>query len=212
MVGAEIIWKYFPELSKNQRQKFEDLGQLYVEWNSRINLISRKDIENLYEKHILHSMGIGKWINFKPGSYIMDLGSGGGFPGVPLAILFPEVRFHLIDSIGKKIRVIQDISSQLSLDNIKSSHMRAEENKEKYDFVVTRAVSNILNLMQWTRNNYSHKHRNQVPNGLIALKGGDVLKEMGEIAKGEYLEVHSISKYFEEEFFNQKSLLYVQMS
>lgn len=212
MVGTEIIWKYFPGLSEGQQQAFLALGDLYVDWNSKINLISRKDIENLYEKHILHSLSIAKWIQFKPGTHVMDLGSGGGFPGIPLAIFFPQVRFHLIDSIGKKIKVIENISAGLGLANVQASHMRAEESKAKYDFVVTRAVADASSLVRWTNKNFSKTHSNQVPNGLIALKGGNVKMEIIELRKKEYVELHTLNKYFTEEFFKEKSLLYIQMA
>ena len=168
----ELINKYFPNITDEQRQRFAALDALYRDWNSKINVISRKDIDNLYEHHILHSLGIAQIINFKPGTRVMDLGTGGGFPGIPLAIMFPEVHFHLVDSIGKKIRVCDDVRTALGLTNVTTEWTRAENLKEKYDFVVSRAVMPLADLVKLERKNIAPKAQNAMPNGLICLKGG----------------------------------------
>ena len=172
----EIINKYFDGLSLEQQRQFKALGDLYEDWNAKINVISRKDIDNLYEHHVLHSLGIAKVINFKPGTTVMDLGSGGGFPGIPLAIYFPEVKFHLIDSIGKKIRVATEISQSIGLNNISFSHERAEEEKAKFDFVVSRAVMPMGDLVKIVKKNIKKQQQNALPNGIICLKGGELEK------------------------------------
>jgi 16S rRNA (guanine527-N7)-methyltransferase len=202
----ELIKKYFPELSNEQIRQFEMLSGLYKDWNDKINVISRKDIDNLYLHHILHSLAIAKYITFKPKSVILDLGTGGGFPGIPLSILFPEVYFLLVDSIGKKIKVVNEVSSAIGLKNVKSLHGRVEEIKtKKYDFIVTRAVAS-----NWSRKLISTNHRNSIPNGIIALKGGNIKEEMKAIPKGEYYEIIPLSDYFGEEFFDEKVLVYFQ--
>ena len=174
----EIINKYFPNLTEQQRERFAALDELYRDWNSKINVISRKDIDNLYEHHILHSLGIAEIINFKPGTRIMDLGTGGGFPGIPLAIMFPEVQFHLVDSIGKKIRVCDEVRNALGLTNVTTEWTRGENLKDKYDFVVSRAVMPLTDLVKLVRKNISPKAQNAMPNGLICLKGGELEHEV----------------------------------
>lgn len=204
------ILKYFPKLTDIQIQQFEQLEALYTEWNAKINVISRKDIDNLYERHVLHSMAIAKFINFKSGSDVLDVGTGGGFPGIPLAILFPHVRFHLIDGTRKKISVVQAVVDELGLKNVKPQQLRAEETKAKYDFVVTRAVATIDKLMLWSTRLLKHKPQHSMPNGLIALKGGKIKTELKLLPKGTYSEITPLSNYFKEEFFEEKYLVFVQ--
>jgi 16S rRNA (guanine527-N7)-methyltransferase len=201
------ILKYFSHLTEEQQNQFGALYDLYLDWNSKINVISRKDIQNLYEHHVLHSLGIAKVLNFKPGSKIMDLGTGGGFPGIPLAILFPDSQFHLIDSIGKKIRVAQEIANAIGLKNVTFRHCRAEEEKAKFDFVVSRAVMPLADLLKICRKNIAKEQKNALPNGLICLKGGELEREMSAV-KG-VIEVTELSDYFTEEYFTTKKVVYV---
>ncbi|MBQ2363821.1 MAG: 16S rRNA (guanine(527)-N(7))-methyltransferase RsmG [Bacteroidaceae bacterium] len=205
----EIINKYFPNLTEQQRERFAALDELYRDWNSKINVISRKDIDNLYEHHILHSLGIAEIINFKPGTRIMDLGTGGGFPGIPLAIMFPEVQFHLVDSIGKKIRVCDEVRNALGLTNVTTEWTRGENIKEKYDFVVSRAVMPLTDLVKLIRKNVSRTSNNAMPNGLICLKGGELEHEVMPM-KSQTL-ITDLSDYFEEEFFQTKKVVYVAL-
>lgn len=205
----EIINKYFPNLTEQQRERFAALNELYRDWNSKINVISRKDIDNLYEHHILHSLGIAEIINFKPGTRIMDLGTGGGFPGIPLAIMFPEVQFHLVDSIGKKIRVCDEVRNALGLTNVTTEWTRGENIKEKYDFVVSRAVMPLTDLVKLIRKNVSRTSNNAMPNGLICLKGGELEHEVMPM-KSQTL-ITDLSDYFEEEFFQTKKVVYVAL-
>ena len=174
----KIIEKYFPNLTDYQKEQFQQLKPLYEDWNLQINVISRKDINQLYERHVLHSLSIAKFITFEPGTKLMDLGCGGGFPGIPLAILFPEVSFTMIDSIGKKIKVVQEIADVIGLKNIQAHHMRAEKVKESFDFVITRAVAPMIDLVKWTRKKYINEQRHSIENGVIALKGGDLDQEL----------------------------------
>ena len=174
---AEIIQKYFPQLSDEQRQQFDALDALYRDWNSKINVISRKDIDQLYEHHVLHSLAIAKIINFRPGTRILDFGTGGGFPGVPLSILFPECQFKLIDGTGKKIRVAQEVCNAIGLKNCQPTHLRGEDEKDKYDFIVSRAVMPLPDLVKLMRKNISKTQQNALPNGVICLKGGDLQAE-----------------------------------
>lgn len=209
-MGVDIILSYFPNLTKDQIAQYTELGALYKEWNEKINVISRKDIDNLYVHHILHSLAIAKFIEFTPESKILDLGTGGGFPGVPLAIFFPECNFLLVDSINKKLNVVNDIFEKLDLKNIKTKHARVEEIKgEKFDFIVTRAVAKIDQLVNWSRPLIASKHRNIYPNGIIALKG-DLKEEIKLLSKREYKEIFNISKWFVEPYFQEKCLLYLQ--
>lgn len=203
----ELILKYFPELTGEQKKQFAALYDLYLDWNSKINVISRKDIENLYEHHVLHSLGIAKVINFKPGTKIMDLGTGGGFPGIPLAILFPEVSFHLVDSIGKKVRVATEVANSIGLKNVTFRHARAEEEKQLFDFVVSRAVMPLTDLLKIIRKNISPKQQNPLPNGLICLKGGELEHEAMPFKNKTTM--WDLKDIFEEEFFKTKKVVYV---
>ena len=207
----DLIQQYFPRLKPEQVDRLQQLWDLYHEWNDKINVISRKDIDNLYLHHVLHAMSIAKYINFKSGSKVLDLGCGGGIPGIPLAILFPTVDFHLIDGTKKKITVVNEIGTTLGLTNARGEQVRAEELKgSRYDMVVTRAVATVDKLLPWSRRLLHNNHRNALPNGLIALKGGDPKRELDILAKGEYAEVKPISEYFAEPFFADKYILYVQ--
>ena len=203
----ELITKYFPNLTEEQQRQFAALYDLYLDWNSKINVISRKDITNLYEHHVLHSLGIAKFPKFAPGTTIMDLGTGGGFPGVPLAILFPEVKFHLVDSIGKKVRVASEIATAIGLKNVTFRHCRAEEEKQKFDYVVSRAVMPLTDLLKIIRKNISTEQRNALPNGLICLKGGELEKEVMPVKH--QTEFFDLKMVFEEEFFETKKVVYV---
>ncbi len=209
-----LIAKYFPNLSAEQLAQFESLEPLYREWNEKINVVSRQDIENLTERHVLHSLAIAKVIQFKPGSQILDLGTGGGFPGIPLAIFFPESKFVLVDGTGKKIRVVQEVADALGLENVTAIHGRAEEIKMngQFDFVLSRGVTTLDKLLVWTQKFLKKSHVHVLPNGLIALKGGDLKAEIRELpGKGkEYSEVFPIRNFFRESFFEEKSVVYVQ--
>jgi 16S rRNA (guanine527-N7)-methyltransferase len=207
----EIIRKYFPALDERQINRFQHLEALYSDWNAKINLISRKDIGNLYERHVLHSLAIAKVIQFKPGASILDIGTGGGFPGIPLAILFPDVQFHLIDGTMKKIKVVQAVLDALGLENVLAQQTRAEDMKgTRFDFVVTRAVAELPLLKQWSARLLKTKHQHAMPNGLFALKGGNVKAEIKALPKGEYVEAFPISSFFEEAYFEEKFVVYVQ--
>ena len=205
----EIITKYFPNLTPEQTSQFAQLYDLYTDWNSKINVISRKDIENLYERHVLHSLGIAKVISFRPETHVMDLGCGVGFPGIPLAILFPEVQFHLVASIGKKVRVAQEVANAIGLKNVAFSHARGEEIKEKYDFVVTRAVMSLVELIKCVRKNIDHTQRNSLTNGIIALKGGELDSEMASMRN--ICTTWDLSQYFDEPFFETKKVVHVSV-
>ena len=205
----EQILRYFPQLTEQQQQQFAALDALYRDWNAKINVISRKDIDNLYPHHVLHSLGIAKVISFRPGTHVMDIGTGGGFPGIPLAILFPEVQFHLLDSIGKKIKVAQAVVDALQLSNVRTSHKNVIEEKEKYDFVVSRAVMQMGDLVRLVRKNVHHEQRNSLPNGLICLKGGDIQQEMRPFKH--CCDVWPLHTYFKEEFFETKKVAYVTL-
>lgn len=205
--SIEIILKYFPNLSEVQKQQYQALYDLYADWNSKINVISRKDIVNLYEHHVLHSLGIAKIINFRPGTSVMDLGTGGGFPGIPLAIMFPETKFHLVDSIGKKVKVATEIANAIGLKNVTTRHCRAEEEKLLFDFVVSRAVMPLTDLLKIIRKNIKTEQINPLPNGLICLKGGELEKEVMPV-KHQTL-IHDLNQNFEEEFFETKKVVYV---
>ncbi|TAK42692.1 MAG: 16S rRNA (guanine(527)-N(7))-methyltransferase RsmG [Saprospiraceae bacterium] len=208
----ELITKYFPGLSGKQLQQFRQLEQLFRDWNAKVNLISRKDIENLYEHHVLHSLAIAKVFLFQDDAEILDVGTGGGFPGVPLAILFPQVQFLLIDGTLKKIKVVQDVIQQLGLQNVRAQQARAEElKKQRFDFVVTRAVATLPQLLTWCQRLAKEKHRHSLPNGLIALKGGNLKAEIKALPKGEYTESYPISGFFEEPYFEGKFVVYLQL-
>lgn len=205
----EQIKKYFPDLETAQITQFEALYDLYLDWNSKINVISRKDIENLYEHHVLHSLAIAQVIRFKPGTTILDVGTGGGFPGIPLAIMFPEVKFTLIDSIGKKIKVGTEVSNAIDLKNIVLKHERVQEEKAKFDFVVSRAVMPLDDLVKLVKKNIASQARNAMPNGLICLKGGELQHEI--LPYKNIADTYEISDYFREEFFKTKKVVYVPM-
>jgi 16S rRNA (guanine527-N7)-methyltransferase len=203
----DLILKYFPELTESQKEKLAKLGPLYADWNEKINVISRKDMEHFYEKHVLHSLGIAKVISFEPGTKVLDIGTGGGFPGIPLAILFPETHFHLVDSIGKKINVVKDVAKQLKLSNVEAQQVRAEDLVRKYDFILSRAVTRFANILPWVKNKFKKEDFNELQNGLLLLKGGDVDEEMEE-REVSYVAYH-LDDYFKEEFFKTKKVVYV---
>ncbi|MCR5711758.1 MAG: 16S rRNA (guanine(527)-N(7))-methyltransferase RsmG [Prevotella sp.] len=203
----EQILKYFPELTDEQRKQLETLDALYRDWNEKINVISRKDIDHLYEHHVLHSMAIAKIIRFQAGSKILDFGTGGGFPGIPLAILFPDCDFKLIDGTGKKIRVAQEVCNAIGLRNCHPEHLRGEEEKGKYDFVVSRAVMPLPDLYKIVRKNISQEQRNALPNGIICLKGGDLQEETRPYRN--IVDITDINQFFDEEWFQEKNIIYL---
>ncbi|MDO5664555.1 MAG: 16S rRNA (guanine(527)-N(7))-methyltransferase RsmG [Bacteroidia bacterium] len=202
-----IIEKYFTSLSTRQKEQFDALFDLYSDWNSKINVISRKDIDNLYLHHVLHSLAIARYIHFQPKTSIMDVGTGGGFPGVPLAIFFPEVNFLLLDSIGKKVNVARQISQAIGLQNVECAHSRMEDEKRKFDFVVSRAVMPLPDLVKIVQKNISPEQKNALPNGIICLKGGDLTSELSSFKNK--VESFSLSNYFSEPFFETKKLIYL---
>lgn len=208
-MNEEIIFQYFKDISDEQRAQFRALGSLYQEWNAKINVISRKDIDNLYMHHVLHSLGIAKVVNFRQGSNILDIGTGGGFPGIPLAILFPNCKFKLIDSIGKKTRVAAAVANAIGLKNVVVEHRNVIEEKNKYDFVVSRAVMNASDLVKLIRKNVSKEQRNALPNGLICLKGGDMTEEVAPFRN--HSEIWDLKSYFDDEFFDTKKVMYIQL-
>jgi len=203
------INNYFPKLSEIQKQQFSQLQGLYEHWNAQINVISRKDIDFLYERHVLHSLGIAKVLNFKPKTTIMDVGCGGGFPGIPLAILFPECNFYLVDSIAKKIKVVNEVAIALGLKNLKAEHSRAEDVKEKFEFIISRAVTQSSVFYRWVQNKISKKQFNNLPNGILFLKGGDLTDEFQEFKKR--VVFYNLKDYFTEEFFDTKKVVYLPM-
>ena len=205
----KLIEKYFPKLTNEQYAQLESLNALYHEWNQKINVISRKDIDNLYEHHVLHYMAIGRFIGFKPGTQILDFGTGGGFPGVPLAILFPECEFKLIDGTGKKIHVAQEVCDAIGLKNCHPEHLRGEDEKGKYDFVVSRAVMPLPDLVKIVRKNISKEQRNAIPNGVICLKGGNLQGETQPFKK--IVQSTELSNYFSEEWFKEKYCIYLPL-
>jgi 16S rRNA (guanine527-N7)-methyltransferase len=203
------ILKYFPQLTDEQQSQLSMLSALYRDWNSKINVISRKDIDNLYEHHVLHSMAIGKFIHFRPGTRILDFGTGGGFPGIPLAILFPECRFRLIDGTGKKIRVAQEVCNAIGLKNCQPEHLRGEDEKGKYDFVVSRAVMPLPDLAKIVKKNMSKEQHNAMPNGIICLKGGDLQAELQPYRH--IVETAELSQWFDEAWFKEKNIIYLPL-
>lgn len=205
---SDILVKYFPSLTAQQLQQFNQLPQLYNSWNSQINVISRKDIEMLYERHVLHSLGIAKVVSFLPGEKVLDVGTGGGFPGIPLAILFPDTQFHLVDSIGKKIKVVQEVAQALNLTNVTATHQRAEEVNENFDFVVSRAVTRLKDFYPWVKEKFNKQSKNTLPNGILYLKGGDLTEEIAE--SGLAVQQYHLKDYFEEEFFETKQVVYIR--
>lgn len=203
----EIIKKYFPQLTPTQEEQFAALDALYHDWNAKINVISRKDIDNLYEHHILHSLAIAKYINFREGTNVLDFGTGGGFPGIPLAIFFPEANFKLIDGTGKKVRVAQEVADAIGLENVLPSHLRGEEEKGKFDFIVSRAVMPLPDLMKIVKKNIASDQHNVLPNGVIVLKGGNLDEELKPYKN--IAEKTELSQWFDEEWFKEKYLIYV---
>lgn len=208
-MNAEIIYRYFPNLNDVQLQQFAALGELYRDWNTKINVISRKDIDQLYEHHVLHSLAIAKIINFRPGTRILDFGTGGGFPGVPLSILFPECQFKLIDGTGKKIHVAQEVCDAIGLKNCAPTHLRGEDEKDKYDFIVSRAVMPLPDLVKLMRKNISKTSSNALPNGVLCLKGGNLQAELQPYHK--IVETTEISQFFKEEWFKEKFVIYLPL-
>lgn len=206
---SNIIEYYFTELSSEQREQFHQLGPLYKLWNDQINVISRKDIDQLYERHVLHSLAIAKVCAFKDDSSILDIGTGGGFPGIPLAIVYPNVSFHLVDSIGKKIKVVQEVSNALGLKNVSADHERAEKINGKYDFVVSRAVTRFNSFLPWVKGKFKKEQNHELKNGILYLKGGDLNEELSEV-KYPY-KIYDIPNYFKEEFFETKKVIHVTM-
>lgn len=204
-MSVALILKYFPDLTEKQKEQFTKLESLYGEWNEKINVISRKDMDSLYEKHILHSLGIAKVMEFAPGTKVLDIGTGGGFPGIPLAILFPETQFTLIDSIGKKITVVNAVAEGIGLTNLTAIHGRAEKLKEKFHFVVSRAVTQMPEFLRWLKGKFEKEQFNPKHNGVLYLKGGDLAEELAGIKA----EIYKLNKYFEEEFFETKKVVYL---
>ncbi|MFN5181670.1 MAG: 16S rRNA (guanine(527)-N(7))-methyltransferase RsmG [Bacteroidota bacterium] len=205
-----LIEKYFTELNEHQKNQLYQLEDLYFEWNSKINVISRKDMDDFLERHVLHSLSIAKKFTFKPETSIMDLGTGGGFPGIPLAIFFPDTRFLLTDSIGKKIKVVNEIASSLNLKNVEAIHTRSEDVKEKFDFVITRAVAEFDLLYNWTKKKFNKENKNSFPNGLICLKGGDLHEELKNFS--DKISIFPISDFYSESFFETKKIVYLPTS
>lgn len=206
-MSSDIINKYFQALSADQQAQFEQLEQLYRFWNAQINVISRKDIDSLYLHHILHSLAIAKIMPFLPGEKVLDVGTGGGFPGIPLAILFPDTQFHLVDSIGKKIKVVKEVSTAIGLKNVVATHARVEQIDEKFNFIVSRAVTQLKDFYPWVQGKFENNHLNKLPNGVLYLKGGDLDQELKE-SKLTEINLYQLSKYFEEEYFETKYVVY----
>ncbi|MEQ8240609.1 MAG: 16S rRNA (guanine(527)-N(7))-methyltransferase RsmG [Cyclobacteriaceae bacterium] len=206
-MDSSIIHRYFPDLSESQKNQFNALGSIYEEWNAKINVVSRKDIDELYIRHVLHSLAIAKLFEFEKGDRILDIGTGGGFPGIPLAIIFPEAKFHLVDSIGKKINVVKEVSSAIGLKNITAEHNRVEKLKGEYDFIVSRAVAQTKQLMRWTHQIIKRDSPEEVANGYIFLKGGNLKAELNEIRRPH--QVTEISRFFKEEFFETKQIVFI---
>ena len=201
-----VIHKYFPDLTEKQIQQFSDLQNLYVHWNSQINVISRKNMDTLYVNHVLHSLAIAKVIQFEKGTSVLDIGTGGGFPGIPLAILFPETNFLLVDSIGKKIKVVNEVSATIGLTNVRTMHERAENINETFDFIVSRAVTNMTDFKKWVKGKLNKNHNNSLDNGILYLKGGDLSEELMGISHQQY----EIADFFKEEFFETKKIIYIR--
>lgn len=202
----EIINKYFTNLTDNQRFQFEKLNELYQDWNLKINVVSRKDIDELYLRHVLHSLGIAKVMEFEPGSKVMDVGTGGGFPGIPLAILFPETQFHLVDSIGKKIKVVNEVVAGLGLENVNTTHGRVEEVKDTYDFIVSRAVAQMETFVRWVKGRISKQQNHELRNGILYLKGGDLSEELKRYTSAT---IYDLTDYFQEDFFETKKVVHL---
>lgn len=208
MQGIELVLRYFPDLTDKQKEQFSQLEGLYNEWNAQINVISRKDTENFYERHVLHSLAIAKVMEFTDGSKILDVGTGGGFPGIPLAILFPKCNFLLVDSIGKKIKVVKEVAEALGLKNVSARHVRSEEIKDQFDFIVSRAVTAMPKFISWTKGQFLKKNNNPLKNGILYLKGGDLSEEMATVKKA--VQYFNLSDFYSEEFFETKKVVYVR--
>jgi 16S rRNA (guanine527-N7)-methyltransferase len=208
-MNAALIKKYFPEITEEQEAQFDQLLPLYNEWNEKINVVSRKDIENLMLHHVLHSLAIAKFLPFRPGTEVLDVGTGGGFPGIPLAILFPETQFLLVDSIGKKIKVVEGVAEALGLNNVQAKHMRAEDVDQDFEFIISRAVTRLTPFYYWVKNKISPNHFHTQRNGLLLLKGGELTEEIAEL--GKKAKVTDLTSYFKEDFFETKKLVYVPM-
>ncbi len=204
----KTITTYFNGLNDVQLHQFDQLGALYATWNAQINVISRKDIDELYIRHVLHSLGIAKVQSFKPDAHILDVGTGGGFPGIPLAILFPETQFYLVDSIGKKIKVVQEVANELGLRNVKAEHIRAEKVKGEFDFIISRAVTNMNDFVKWTRKKVTKKQNHELKNGILYLKGGDLTDELADFPKAT---IYNLSDYFTEDFFETKKVVHLPL-
>jgi 16S rRNA (guanine527-N7)-methyltransferase len=210
-MSKELFKKHFPEITETQLDQLDRLKDLYEEWNSQINVISRKDIENFNERHVLHSLGIAKVASFVDGTKILDIGTGGGFPGIPLAIMFPNVDFHLVDSIGKKIKVVNEVVEALGLTNVKTDHERAENIKGQYDFVVSRAVTRMNKFMPWVKGKFHGTNQNVLFNGILYLKGGDIHEELSEVNSKHFPTLYELSKFYDGEFFETKKVVYFRM-
>jgi 16S rRNA (guanine527-N7)-methyltransferase len=208
-MNAALIKKYFPEITEEQEAQFDKLLPLYKEWNEKINVVSRKDIENLMLHHVLHSLAIARFLPFRPGTEVLDVGTGGGFPGIPLAILFPETHFLLVDSIGKKIKVVEGVAEALGLSNVEAKHMRAEDVDQDFEFIISRAVTQLTPFYYWVKNKISPNHFHTQRNGLLLLKGGELTEEIAEL--GKKVKVTALTSYFKEDFFETKKLVYVPM-
>lgn len=204
----DILLKYFDGLTDTQLEQFGKLQELYQDWNIKINVVSRKDIDELYLRHVLHSLGIAKVMQFQPGAKVMDVGTGGGFPGIPVAILFPETNFHLVDSIGKKIKVVDEVAEGLGLQNVKTTHGRVEEVQDTYDFIVSRAVAQMETFHRWVKNKVHKKQRHELKNGILYLKGGDLTEELAKFPKAT---IYDLTDYFEEDFFETKKVVHLPM-
>ena len=209
MSNADLLFHYFPRLTASQKNQYLQLADLYKDWNEKINVISRKDIDNLYINHVLHSLGIAQVVSFKPGSIILDVGTGGGFPGIPLAIFFPDTQFHLVDSIGKKITVVKNVADALGLKNVTAEQIRAEQLKAEYDFIVSRAVTRLKEFYAWVHKRIKKKSVHDLFNGILYLKGGDLDEELAELKKP--YQIFELSDYFKEEFFETKKIVYVPL-
>lgn len=207
-MNRDFFLKYWPDLDESKVEQLLQLQDLYVDWNQKINVVSRKDMDSFMLHHVLHSLAITKYIRFQPGSRVLDLGTGGGFPGIPLSIFFPDVQFHLVDSIGKKIKVVEGVKDSLGLSNVTAQHARVEEVKGQFDFVVSRAVAPLSELLMWTKGKYSGEQRNALPNGLICLKGGDLKEEITQVKSQYIVEEYKISNDFSDPFFETKKVVY----